>query len=64
MLDHRPIIVIVYVYNMDRKISVSNPDRSEWVPTSLCENPRRSSLKESVPNFSYFIFVLDVIFVL
>ena len=38
---------------------MENPDQSEWVTTSLCENPRRSSPKKIVPDIRYLIVILD-----
>ena len=46
------------------KISVANLNRSEWATTYLCENPIRSYPKESVPDLSVFIFILNLIIVL
>ena len=43
---------------------MANPDRMGWVPTSLCENPSLSSLKESVPALSEFFAICEVIVVL
>ena len=42
---------------------MANPDRMEWVPTSLCENPSISLPKESVPAFSEFVVICEVIVV-
>ena len=64
MLDHLPTIMIVYGYTPDRKISMENIDRSKWFTTSLCENTRRSSPKERVPDLSVLVVVLDVMIVL
>ena len=41
-----------------------NPDRMEWVPTSLCENPSLSSPKESVPALSEVVVICEVIVIL
>ena len=58
------MITIIYIYIMARKISVENPDWSEWVPNYLCENPRRYSLKESILDFSVLIVIWYVMIVL
>ena len=58
-LDHRPKIMIVYGYTLARKISTAKPYQGEWVHTSLRENPRSSSLKESVPGLSNLIVIWD-----
>ena len=63
-LDHLPIIMIVSGYTLARKISIEKPYRSKWGPTSLWENPRRSSPKESVPDLSDLVVIWDVIVVL
>ena len=54
------MIMIVYEYTIDSKSSMENPDWSELVPTYLCDNPRRSSQKESVPDLKFFIIVWNV----
>ena len=64
LLYYCPMIMIVSGYTMDWKSSMENPDRSEGVPNYLCENTRRSSPKESVPDTSGLIFIWDVMFVL
>ena len=56
-MDHLPMVMIVSRYNMARKSSVENPYRSEWGPTYLCENPRRSSPKYSVPDLIFLIII-------
>ena len=40
---------------------MANPDRMEWVLTSLCDNLILSLPKESVPALSEFIVVCKVI---
>ena len=37
------------------------PDQSEWVPTSLCENPIRYSPKDSLPDLRDLILIRDII---
>ena len=64
LLAQRPMIMIVSVYTLARYSSMAKPDRMEWVPTSLCENPSLSSPKESVPALSEFDFICAVIVVL
>ena len=59
-MDHLPMIIIVSGYNMDRKRSMANNEWSKWVTTYLCENPRRSSQKESVPDINILIVIWDV----
>ena len=54
------MIVIVYGYTLARKISIENPDQREWVPISLCENLSLSSPKESVPNISDLVVILEL----
>ena len=56
-MDHIPMIMIVYRYNLYRKSSIVNSDRSEWVPNYLCENLRHSSQKESVPDLIFVIII-------
>ena len=51
------MIIIVYGYTINRKSSMENTDWSEWVTTSLCDNTRRSYLKESVPDRSNLIII-------
>ena len=58
------MIMIVSGYTLARKSSMEKLDRSEWVPTSLCDNPRYSSPKESVTELRNFMFIWDVIVVL
>ena len=58
------MVMIVSGCTMSRKSSMANHDRSEWVPTYLCDNPRRSPPKESVTELSVLIFILDSIVVL
>ena len=43
---------------------MANPDRMEWVTTSLCENPSLFSSKENVPSLSDFVVICEVIVVL
>ena len=43
---------------------MENHDRSEWLPTCLCENPKRSSPKESVPDLSNLVVVWGAIVML
>ena len=64
MGEHHPIIIIVSGFTLARRRSTEKPDRSEWVPTSLYENPRRSSPKESVPKPSDLIVIWDIIVLL
>ena len=56
-MENLPMMIIISGYTLSRKSSMENPDRREGVPTSLWENPRRSSLEESMFNLS----VLNVI---
>ena len=63
LLSHRPMIMIVSGYTLVRYSSMANPDRMEWVPTYLCENPSLSSPKESVPALSEFVVVCELIVV-
>ena len=63
MLNHRPMIIIVYRYTLAGKISIENPDQSEWVPTYSCENPRCSSMKDTMPDIRSLVVVWDVIVV-
>ena len=56
-LDHPPMIIVVSGYTCARKGSIENPDHRDCVPNSLCNNPRHSSLKESVPNLSNLIVI-------
>ena len=64
LLAQRPMIMIVSGYILARYSSIANPDRMEWVPTSLCENPSISSPEESVPDLSEFVVICEVIVVL
>ena len=64
LLDHNPVIMIVSGYTISRKSSTETPDHSEWVTTSLWENPRCSSPKYSVPDLSNFIVIWYIIVVL
>ena len=64
LLDHRPMIMIVSGYTLSKNNLMENPDQSEWVPTSLWENPIRYSPKESVTDLSDLVFIWDVIVVL
>ena len=64
LLAQCPMIMIVSGYTLARKSSMANPDRMEWVPTSLCENTSLSSSKESVPALSEFVVICEVIVVL
>ena len=41
-----------------------NTDQREWVPTSLCDNPMRSSTKYSVPDLGSLIAICDFFVVL
>ena len=63
LLAHYPMIMIVSGYTLDRYISMANPDRMEWVPTSLCENPSLSSPKVSVPSLNDLVLIWEVIVV-
>ena len=63
LLAHRPMIMIVSAYTLAREISMENPDRMDWVPTSLCENNSLSLPKESVPDLSEFFVICEVIVV-
>ena len=63
LLAQRTMIMIVSGYTLARYISMANPDRMEWVPTYLCENPSLSSPKESVPALSDFVVICEVIVV-
>ena len=56
-LYHLPMIIIVSVYTLSRKISIANPDHSEWLTTSLCENPRRSSPINIFPDLDVLIVI-------
>ena len=47
-----PMIMIVSGYTFSRYSSMENPDRMEWVPNSLCDNPSLSLPKDSVPALS------------
>ena len=58
------MIVVVSGCTLARKSSMVNYDRSEWMTTSLCENPIRYPLKESVPDLRYLIIIRYVIVVL
>ena len=51
------MIRIVSRYTLDRKIFMENPDWSEWVTNSLCENLMSSYTKERVPELSVFIVI-------
>ena len=64
LLAHRPMTMIVSGYTLARNISIENPDRREWVPTSLCENTSLSFPKYSVPDLRDLVFIWDVISVL
>ena len=64
LLAQRPMIVFVSGYTLARYSSLANPDRMEWVPTSLCENPSISSPKESVPALSEYVFICEMIVIL
>ena len=64
MLEHRSMIIFVSGYTLARKSSMENPDRREWVPTSLCENPRLSFPKDNVPYLSDLGVILEVMDVL
>ena len=57
LLVHRPMIMIVSGYNLDRKSSMSNPDGRKWMPTSLYENTSLSSPKESMPNLRDLVVI-------
>ena len=56
-LAHHPMIMVVSGYTLDRKSPMENPDLREWVPTSLCENPRIYSPKEIVPDLRYLVVI-------
>ena len=51
------MITIVSGYTMARRSLMENPDLSEWVPTSLCDNPRRSYPEKSVPEHINLIVI-------
>ena len=51
------MIIIVSGYTRARKSSISNHNQREWVPTSLCENPRRYYLNDSVLDLSDLIVI-------
>ena len=61
---HLTVIMVVYGYTLDRKMSMENTDQREWNPTYLWDNMRRSYPKESVPYLRYLIVIWDVIFIL
>ena len=61
LLAQRPMIMIVSGYTLARHSYMANPDRMEWVPTSLCDNPSLSSPKESEPALSEFVVICEVI---
>ena len=63
-MEYCPMIMIFSAYSLARKIFMEKPYQVEWVPTSMCENPIRSSPKESVPDIRNFIFVWGVIVVM
>ena len=63
-MDHRPMIVIISGYTIARKSSMAKPNWSEWVPISLCKEPRCFSPKESLPDLRFLVLILDVIVVL
>ena len=60
LLAHRPMIIIVSGYTLAIESSMENPDQMEWVPTSLCENPRLSLPKESVPVLRDLVLIWEV----
>ena len=62
-LERLTIIIIVSGYTCARKSSTENPDRREWLTSSLCDNSRRSSLKKSVMGIRDLIIVWDFIVV-
>ena len=51
------MITIVSGYTLARKSSMKDPEQIEWVPTSLCENMRYSSLKESIPDLIFLVVI-------
>ena len=57
LMYHIPMINIVSGYTCASKSSVDNHDRREWVNTSLCKNPRRYYLKESVPYLGDLVLI-------
>ena len=61
LLAYRPMIMIVSGYTLARYSSMANPDRMEWIPTSLCENVILSLTKESVPDLSELVVICEVI---
>ena len=63
-MEHPLISMIASGYIIARKRSMDKPGYSDWVPTSLCENMRWSSLKESIPNLIVLIFIWYVMLVL
>ena len=58
------MIMIVSGDTLAKKSFMPKPDRSEWVPTYLRENPRSYYPKESVHYLSYLVVIWDVIVVL
>ena len=63
-LEHQTMTMIVSGYTIARKRSAENPKPSESGPNYLCENPRLSSMKESVTELRNFMVIWDVIVVL
>ena len=56
-MGHLSMIIIVSGYNLARKSSTANTDRSKWVPTYFCENPSHSSPEEIIPDLSVLIVI-------
>ena len=63
LLAHRPMIMSFSGCTLARYSSMANPDRMEWVLTSLCENPSISLSKESVPDLSEVVVIYEAIVV-
>ncbi len=55
MLDHWPMIIIVYTEHSPRYMAIVAPNLMEWVPNSCFAIPRRASVAPSVRQ-------LDIIF--
>ena len=58
------MIMIVSRYTLARNTTMEKLDLSEWVLISLCNIPRRSSPKKSMPDLSDLVVIWDVIVVL
>ena len=56
-LCHIPMIIFISVYTLVSNIFMKNTYRRDWVPTSLCEIPRRSYPKLSVLDLINFIVI-------